>query len=197
MAGTATFSVSYSTPISKASSALSFSSRPFLLPMRCTLKTHSFPRILNAFSTYPLHLTHSPRRTLRIHALASNDVKVGTNLEVDGAPWKVLVLYVKPGKGTAFVRTKMRNYITGNTVEKTFRAGSPNEEADVFKEQKQYTYKDGSQYVFMDLTTFEEVRLSEAEAGDKTNWLKEGMDCYLFFWDGKVFTKSVLKKVLL
>ncbi|KAE8728120.1 Elongation factor P [Hibiscus syriacus] len=182
MAGTATFTVSSPTPIFKTSS-----SRAFHLPMRFPHKTHSFPRTVTTFSTYPLHLTHSPRRILRIHALTSNDIKVGTNLEVDGAPWKVLeFLHVKPGKGAAFVRTKMRNYITGNTVEKTFRAGSTIEEADVFKEQKQYTYKDGSQYVFMDLTTFEEIRLSEAEVGDKTKWLKEGMDCYLLFWDGKV-----------
>ncbi|KAF8042187.1 hypothetical protein BT93_A0722 [Corymbia citriodora subsp. variegata] len=88
----------------------------------------------------------------RIYALSSNDIKVGTSLVVDGAPWRVLeFLHVKPGKGAAFVRTKMRNYITGNTVEKTFRAGSSIDEANVFKETKQFTYKDGAQFVFMDL----------------------------------------------
>ncbi|MBA0817461.1 hypothetical protein Gohar_025531 [Gossypium harknessii] len=122
-----------------------------------------------------------------IYALTSNDIKVGTNLEVDGAPWRILeFLHVKPGKGAAFVRTKMRNYITGNTVEKTFRAGSTIEEANVFKESKQFTYKDGSQFVFMDLNTFEESRLNEADVGDKTKWLKEGMDCNLLFWNGKI-----------
>lgn len=123
----------------------------------------------------------------RIFALSSNDIKVGTNIEVDGAPWRVLeFLHVKPGKGAAFVRTKMRNYITGNTVEKTFRAGISIDEADVFKETKQYTYKDGSQFVFMDLNTFEEIRLMESDVRDKTKWLKEGMDCNLLFWNGKV-----------
>lgn len=58
---------------------------------------------------------------------------------------------MKPGKGAAFVRTKIKNYITGNTVEKTFRAGSTINEANISKETKQYTYKDGSQFVFMDL----------------------------------------------
>ncbi|KAK8556087.1 hypothetical protein V6N13_070156 [Hibiscus sabdariffa] len=205
MAGTATFNVSSPTPIFKTSSSLNFSSKPFRLPMRFPPKTHAFPRIVTTFSTYPLRLTHSPRRILRVYAFSSNDIKVGSNLEVDGAPWKVIVdcvsdmklllldfgpslefLHVKPGKGAAFVRTKIRNYITGNTVEKTFRAGSTIEEADVFKEQKQYTYRDGSQFVFMDLTTFEEFRLSETEVGDKAKWLKEGMDCNLLFWDGKV-----------
>lgn len=119
--------------------------------------------------------------------MSSNDIKVGSNIEVDGAPWRVLeFLHVKPGKGAAFVRTKMRNYVTGNTVDKTFRAGSTIEEANVFKEAKQFTYKDGVQFVFMDLSTFEEYRLNEADVGDKTKWLKEGMDCNLLFWNGKV-----------
>ncbi|MBA0830784.1 hypothetical protein Goarm_015291 [Gossypium armourianum] len=156
MAGTATFSISSATSIFRTSSSLKFSSKPMLIPMR-------------------------------IYALTSNDIKVGTNLEVDGAPWRILeFLHVKPGKGAAFVRTKMRNYITGNTVEKTFRAGSTIEEANVFKESKQFTYKDGSQFVFMDLNTFEESRLNEADVGDKTKWLKEGMDCNLLFWNGKI-----------
>uniref|UniRef100_A0A0E0F8Y9 Translation elongation factor KOW-like domain-containing protein n=1 Tax=Oryza meridionalis TaxID=40149 RepID=A0A0E0F8Y9_9ORYZ len=91
-------------------------------------------------------------RLTRVYALSSNDIRVGSNLEVDGAPWKVLeFLHVKPGKGAAFVRTKMRNYITGNTVDKTFRAGSTIPEASISKETKQFTYKDGAQFVFMDL----------------------------------------------
>lgn len=123
----------------------------------------------------------------RIYALSSNDIKVGTSLVVDGAPWRVLeFLHVKPGKGAAFVRTKMRNYITGNSVEKTFRAGSSIDEADVFKETKQFTYKDGAQFVFMDLTTYEEIRLNESDVGNETKWLKEGLDCNLLFWNGKV-----------
>ncbi|KAL1360108.1 hypothetical protein HN51_005451 [Arachis hypogaea] len=146
----------------------SFSSNPSLLPMRTPSSS-------------------STTRFLRIYALTSNDIKVGTNLEVDGAPWRVLeFLHVKPGKGAAFVRTKLKNYVTGNTVEKTFRAGSSIDEANVVKETKQFSYKDGSQYVFMDLNTFEESRLGESEVGDKTKWLKEGMDCNLLFWNGKV-----------
>ncbi|KAG6745407.1 hypothetical protein POTOM_052072 [Populus tomentosa] len=180
----------------------SFSSKSSFLPLRIFPKTPSPP-------TFP-----------RIYALSSNDIKVGSNIEVDGAPWRVIgnyvffffalilftflffhiifdflfitfrvgveFLHVKPGKGAAFVRTKMRNYVTGNTVDKTFRAGSTIEEANVFKEAKQFTYKDGVQFVFMDLSTFEEYRLNDADVGDKTKWLKEGMDCNLLFWNGKV-----------
>ncbi|PKU74478.1 hypothetical protein MA16_Dca003681 [Dendrobium catenatum] len=97
----------------------------------------------------------------RIYAFSSNDIRVGSSIEVDGAPWRVLeFLHVKPGKGAAFVRTKVRNYITGNTVEKTFRAGST--------------------------ATYEETRLSDAEVGDKMKWLKEGTACNLLFWNGRV-----------
>lgn len=119
--------------------------------------------------------------------MSSNDIKVGTNVEVDGSPWRVLeFLHVKPGKGAAFVRTKLKNYLSGNTVEKTFRAGSSIDEADIVKETKQFTYKDGVQFVFMDLSTYEETRLNESDVGNKTKWLKEGMDCNLLLWNGKV-----------
>ncbi|KAF3327364.1 Elongation factor P [Carex littledalei] len=124
---------------------------------------------------------------LKVYALSSNDIKVGVNIEVDGAPWKVLeFLHVKPGKGAAFIRTKMKNYLTGNTVEKTFRAGSTLDEANIMKETKQYTYKDGDEFVFMDLTTFEEIRLNEQNVGDKRMFLKEGAECTLLFWNGNV-----------
>ncbi|KAF5820261.1 putative ribosomal protein L2, domain 2 [Helianthus annuus] len=138
----------------------------------------------------------SPRRSTttfpRIYAFSSNDIKVGSNIEVDGAPWKVIeFLHVKPGKGAAYVRTTLRNHITGNSVEKTFRAGSKIEQAEVTKETKQFTYKDGSQFVFMDLSTYEEVRLNESDMGDNKKWLKEGMDCNLLFWKGKVIDFEV------
>ncbi|KAK9124743.1 hypothetical protein Sjap_014345 [Stephania japonica] len=166
MAGTATFNVS---PRMSSSSTLRFNSKFNVVPMRVL-------REMPSCSRFP-----------KIFALSSNDIKVGINLEVDGAPWRVLeFLHVKPGKGAAFVRTKMKNYITGNTVEKTFRAGSSINEANVMKESKQFTYKDGSQFVFMDLASFEEIRLNESDVGDKTKWLKEGMDCNVLFWNGKV-----------
>ncbi|XP_044473798.1 elongation factor P [Mangifera indica] len=159
----ATINVSSAPSFLRRSSFIYFSSKPSILSLRPLPK-------------YP-----------RIWALTSNDIRVGTNIEVDGAPWRVLeFLHVKPGKGAAFVRTKIRNYVTGNTVEKTFRAGSSIEEADVFKETKQFTYKDGAQFAFMDLNTFEEIRLNEKDIGDKIKWLKEGMDCNLLFWNGKV-----------
>lgn len=157
-------------PPTAAHSSISFSSKKFFLPVKLS------PLGNSSRSTFP-----------RIYAFSSNDIKVGSNVEVDGSPWKVIeFLHVKPGKGAAYVRTTLRNYVTGNSVEKTFRAGSKIELAEISKETKQFTYKDGSQFVFMDLTSYEEVRLNESDMGDKTKWLKEGMDCILLFWKGKV-----------
>ncbi|GAB4856229.1 hypothetical protein Ancab_014156 [Ancistrocladus abbreviatus] len=168
MAGITTFKLSSITSSFRSSSA-TFSLKPSVNGMR-------------GFIRMPTRTRFS-----RIYALTSNDIKVGINIEVDGAPWRVIeFLHVKPGKGAAFVRTKMRNYVTGNIVEKTFRAGSTITAADIFKETKQFTYKDGSMYTFMDLSTFEEYRLNEADVGDKVKWLKEGMECNLLFWNGKV-----------
>ncbi|ESQ29379.1 hypothetical protein EUTSA_v10023841mg [Eutrema salsugineum] len=173
MAGISTFSVysspslciSYSTT-SSSSLSLSFSNRSALL-VRISPRTNRFP---GAYCS-----------------LSANDIKAGTNIEVDGAPWRVLeFLHVKPGKGAAFVRTKIRNYVNGSTVERTFRAGISVEEANVFKETKQFTYREGSQFVFMDLSTYEETRLNESDMGEKTRWLKEGMECSLLYWKDKV-----------
>ncbi|RZB53055.1 Elongation factor P isoform B [Glycine soja] len=193
VAGTATLKLSlsaFSSPMSNFSASSSF---PSLLPMRTPSSSkprflsESLRSLISMLSLTTLRFSLTCAFLSGIYALTSNDIKVGTNLEVDGAPWRVLeFLHVKPGKGAAFVRTKMKNYITGNTVEKTFRAGSSIEQADVFKETKQFTYKDGAQFVFMDLNTYEEFRLGEKEIGDRTKWLKEGMDCNLLLWNGKV-----------
>ncbi|XP_022971212.1 uncharacterized protein LOC111470003 [Cucurbita maxima] len=154
-----------------------------------SLSLSSKPSVLR---TRRFSSANSRTRFSRIYALTSNDIKVGTNIEVDGFPWRVLeFLHVKPGKGAAFVRTKIRNYVSGNTVERTFRAGSSLDEANVYKEVKQFTYKDGSQFVFMDLNTYEEIRLNAADVGDRTKWLKEGMDCIVLFWNGKVIDFEV------
>ncbi|XP_040385611.1 elongation factor P-like isoform X1 [Oryza brachyantha] len=161
-------------------------------PLRSRLtRTYTYIMLISFCCSHPipsqLLLLHFLSQLSGVYALSSNDIRVGSNIEVDGAPWKVLeFLHVKPGKGAAFVRTKMRNYITGNTVDKTFRAGSTIPEASISKETKQFTYKDGSQFVFMDLTSFEETRLNESDVGDRQKWLKEGMDCNLLYWNGRI-----------
>lgn len=92
-------------------------------------------------------------------------------------------MHVKPGKGSAFVRSKLKNYLTKCTNEKTFRAGEKLQTADVEKRTMQYTYKDGDLYVFMDMETYEETRIEE---DDYTKFLIEGHKCAVLSWNGKV-----------
>jgi len=132
----------------------------------------------------PRRHTLSGRGALQVVNLSSNDLKNGMAIEMDGAPYRVVeFLHVKPGKGSAFVRTKLKNYITGNSQEKTFRAGEPLQKADMNKATCQFTYKDGDDYVFMDMSTYEETRIPE---DDYAKYLKEGMEADILTWNEKV-----------
>lgn len=109
------------------------------------------------------------------------------SIMVDGNPCQVVeFLHVKPGKGSAFVRTKIKNYVTGNTKDHTFRAGEPLQAADVERSDQQYSYPEGDTYVFMNMETFEETRLETKALGGGADYLVEGMDVRVLEWDGKV-----------
>ncbi|GAB5363802.1 hypothetical protein AAMO2058_000914200 [Amorphochlora amoebiformis] len=141
----------------------------------------------------------TPRRSLSVDATtSSNDFKNGMNLEVDGIPFKVTeFLHVKPGKGSAFVRTKLKNLLSGNSVEKTFRAGETVGLADVYKQDVQYTYKDGSDFVFMNMETFDEMRVGPDEMGDQWQWMKEGETIAVVTYNGKIIDVELPKTVSL
>jgi translation elongation factor P len=118
--------------------------------------------------------------------VSSNDFRVGLTIEVDGSPFKVIEhLHVKPGKGAAFVRTKLKNLLTGNTMERTFRAGESVPEAQVEKAEMQYTYQEENDYVFMNMTTFEEERIPTGIVGDTSKYLRVGQDVSVTKWNGK------------
>ncbi|KAK9916619.1 hypothetical protein WJX75_004956 [Coccomyxa subellipsoidea] len=124
---------------------------------------------------------------IRASTISSNDFRPGVALELDNAPWRVQeFLHVKPGKGAAFVRTKLKNYITGNVVDRTFRGGETVQQAELEKKETQFTYQDGDDYVFMDNTTYEETRLKKDESWSK--YLKEGAEVALLIWNGKVIS---------
>ena len=119
--------------------------------------------------------------------ISSNDFRTGTTIELDGAVWRVIeFLHVKPGKGSAFVRTKLKSVQNGNVVEKTFRAGESVQQAILEKSNLQHTYVEAGDYVFMDMNSFEETRLTSNQIGDGSKYLKEGMEVNVVFWDGKV-----------
>lgn len=104
----------------------------------------------------------------------SNDLKNGMVLSIEGQLWSVIEFqHVKPGKGPAFVRTKMRNVLTGKVVDKTFNAGVKVETANVDRREMQYLYDDGSGYVFMDTTNYDQFTLSREVVGDASNYLLE------------------------
>jgi translation elongation factor P len=131
----------------------------------------------------------SARLVVVAGTISSNEFRNGVTVEVDSAPYKIIeFLHVKPGKGAAFVRTKLKNFITGGVVEKTFRAGEQVNTADIQKRDGQFTYVEGDSYVFMDVETYEETRLPK---DDWANWLKEGTTVELLFYNGKVISVSI------
>ena len=119
--------------------------------------------------------------------ISSNDFRTGTTIELDGQVWRVVeFLHVKPGKGSAFVRTKLKSVQSGNVVEKTFRAGESVQQAILEKSNLQHTYVESGDYVFMDMTSFEETRLSIEQIGKGAKYLKEGMEVIVIYYNGKV-----------
>lgn len=130
--------------------------------------------------------------------ISSNDFRPGVTIVLDGSPWRVVeFLHVKPGKGSAFVRTKLKNAQTGNVVERTFRAGETVPQANLEKLTMQHTYKEGDEYVFMDMETFEEARLNATQIGDQVKYLKEEMEVNVVFWDKNVLSVELPNTVVL
>jgi len=130
--------------------------------------------------------------------ISSNDFRTGVSIELDGSVWRVVeFLHVKPGKGSAFVRTKLKNVQSGNTVEKTFRAGETVPQANLEKKVMQHTYREGEDLVFMDMETFEEVRMSEAQVGDRVKYLKEEMEVSVVRWNEQILEVELPTSVVL
>lgn len=130
--------------------------------------------------------------------ISSNDFRSGVTIELDGSVWRVVeFLHVKPGKGSAFVRTKLKNVQTGNVVERTFRAGETVPQATIEKRTMQHTYKEAEQFVFMDMETFEEATLNPSQIGDRVKFIKEGMEVNVLFWNGQVLEVELPTSVIL
>src|SRR3954454_4908906 len=117
----------------------------------------------------------------------TNDLKNGMVLNIDGQLWAVVEFqHVKPGKGPAFVRTKLRNVETCKNVDKTFNAGTEGEMANVDKRMMQYLYNDGTSYVFMDTGTYDQLEISPEIVGDAKNFLLENQEAIVATNDGRV-----------
>jgi elongation factor P len=115
----------------------------------------------------------------------SNDLKNGIVLNIEGQLWTVVEFqHVKPGKGAAFVRTKLKNILTGKVVDRTFNAGVKVETANVDKRDMTYLYNDGSGFIFMDKNTYDQVSLSEETVGDAVNYMLENQDAVVAMHEG-------------
>jgi len=108
-------------------------------------------------------------------------------IEIDGTVYQVIeFLHVKPGKGAAFVRTKLKNILTGATIETTFRAGEKVEQANVDRREYQFLYEDQGMWVFMNNETFEQVELTRDQVGNAPNFLLENMTVQIASWKGQI-----------
>ena len=115
----------------------------------------------------------------------TNDLKNGMTLNLDGQLWTVVEFqHVKPGKGPAFVRTKMKHVLSGKVVEKTFNAGLKVEVANVDKRDMTYLYKDGESFVFMDKENFDQMYISEATVGDAAQYMLENIGAIVAVHEG-------------
>ncbi|MEB3301455.1 MAG: elongation factor P [Cyanobium sp.] len=130
--------------------------------------------------------------------ISSNDFRTGSTIELDGQVWRVVeFLHVKPGKGSAFVRTKLKSVQSGNVVERTFRAGETVPQALLQKATLQHTYMEGDDYVFMDMGTYEETRLTADDIGAQRKYLKEGMEVTVITHNDKPLEVELPNSVIL
>ncbi len=120
--------------------------------------------------------------------VTAGDFRNGMTFEEDGNVMQIIEFqHVKPGKGAAFVRTKVKNVITGSVVEKTYNPSAKFPTAFVERKDMQYSYHDGDLYHFMDQETYEDVPVSSADVGDNLKFVKEEMMCKVLSYKGKVF----------
>jgi elongation factor P len=115
----------------------------------------------------------------------TNDIKNGTVLKLEGQLWNIIEFqHVKPGKGGAFVRTKMRNVMSGKVVDKTFNAGLKIETATVDRRDYQYLYQDGADFVFMDMQSYDQVHVGQDVVGDAARYMLENQNALVALHDG-------------
>ena len=115
----------------------------------------------------------------------TTDIKNGAVLKIDGNLWSVVEFqHVKPGKGGAFVRTKLRNITSGKVVDRTFNAGAKIETATVDRSDYQYLYQDGEDYVFMDMKTYDQIKVPATVVGDAANYMLESQTATIAMNEG-------------
>jgi len=120
-------------------------------------------------------------------AISSNDIKNGITIATEGGLFTIVEFqHVKPGKGGAFVRTKLRNARSGAVIERTYRADERLEQAIIEKREMQFLYRDGADYIFMDQTTYDQMPVTEKSLGEAANFLKETGTALIVQYEGEI-----------
>ena len=126
----------------------------------------------------------------------TSEFKKGMKIEIDGEPFEILDFqHVKPGKGSAFVRTTIRSLLTGRTLEPTMKSGDKVGKPDIEDKDMQYLYKEGQDYYFMDTRNYEQTFISEKVLGEQKNFLKENINASILFYNGKAIGVSLPNSV--
>jgi elongation factor P len=116
----------------------------------------------------------------------TTDIRKGFKIVLDGQPWVFIEhQFVKPGKGQAFVRSRLRNMITGNVIDRTFKSGEKLDKADTEDRTMQYLYPEGDARVFMDTTNYEQITITDAQLGDTVYYLLDGTQVDVVFFQGR------------
>ena len=128
----------------------------------------------------------------------TTDFRNGLKIEFQGEPFVIIEFqHVKPGKGNAFTRTKIKNLISGRTLEPTFKSGEKVGTPDVDEKEMQYLYKEGAHFTFMDTTTYDQVFIDAKAIGSAAGFLQENTNCQVLFWNGQPINVSLPNFVVL
>lgn len=125
-------------------------------------------------------------------AISMSELKKGLKIELEGIPYRITEYqHVKPGKGAAFVRAKIKSFLDGKVIEKTFHAGDKCDEPNLQEKSMQFLYHDGDAYQFMDTDNYEQIALSAEQVGDAAKWLIDGLNVQMLFHNEKAISVDV------
>lgn len=122
----------------------------------------------------------------------TSDIRKGLKITMDGYPWEVVDFqFVKPGKGTAFTRVRVKNLQTGQALDRTFKTGEKLEECNLEEHEAQYMYSDGESFFFMNQESFEQIAITAKVLGDAVKFLTENMECTILVYEGNPINVSL------
>ena len=129
---------------------------------------------------------------------STSDFRRGLKIEMDGKPYEIVEFqHVKPGKGGAFVRTKLKHILNGRVVDQTFRSGEKVDKPDIAMQDMQYLYKEGDDFVFMDMESYEQKHIPATQVGEKGGYVKEGETLKVLLYNGELFDMDLPASVVL